>query len=107
MCTTLRQPSHDQRTHFRDALVITIDMNDTKSMMQRRARDQQIGNGSAMPHSVMVRQVALQFSGAIENIRWRRNDLETLVQFHLQSVVIACGTRRIQLFELPDGTKKK
>lgn len=48
------QATDFQRADFGDSFVVAIDVHDTKTMMQRRLGDQQIGDGCAVPHSLMV-----------------------------------------------------
>jgi hypothetical protein len=75
-----------------DPLKITVDVNDAHLVIKRRFRDQQIRNRCAMPHSVMLCQVALQLERAFENIGRRRDDPEVFVQFRFKLVIVASRT---------------
>ena len=55
----LRQPPNDERTHFGNAIKVTIDVNHTQVVVEGRLSDQQVRDRSAMPHAVVVREVLL------------------------------------------------
>jgi hypothetical protein len=95
-----RQPAYDERADFGDALEVAIDVNDAEPVVQGRAGDEQIWNRRSVPHAVVMSQVALQGQGSLEQVGWRRDDLEGLAQVDLKDIVVRGGACRVELLEL-------
>jgi hypothetical protein len=52
-------------------------VSDAQTVVQCCFGNEQIGDRRAVPHAVMVSQLALEVEGALEYVGRRRNDLET------------------------------
>ena len=60
--------------------VVTIQVDDAEPMEQRGFCNQQIRDGRAMPHAMVVGQVLLELKRTIKNVGWGRNQREACVQ---------------------------
>src|SRR5947209_18390250 len=69
--------------------------------------NEEIGNGSTVPHAVMVCKVLLQSQCPLENVRRRIHDLEARMQIVFECVVVLCRAGRVELFELTDRTDEQ
>ena len=52
--------SHDEGTHFGNACEVTVEMHDAEITAERDFGDEEIGDRDAMPHPVVMGQIALQ-----------------------------------------------
>jgi hypothetical protein len=64
------KPSYDERSHFRDTVEITVDVQVSEAVKKRYLGDEQVRDGNAMPQPMMVREVTLQFEGLVKDIGW-------------------------------------
>lgn len=55
-------------------LEITVDMNHSQPMVKSRLRNEQVGDWSPVPHSVMVGKISLQMKCALEQVGRRRDN---------------------------------
>ena len=62
-------PANDQRAHLGDALVVTVDVHDTELVVERGAGNQESRNRRAVPHAVVVSEVALPVDPPYEATR--------------------------------------
>jgi hypothetical protein len=53
------QAADGQRSNFSNSFVVSVNVNNAEFVVQGRLGDQQIGDGSSVPHSVMVCEIAL------------------------------------------------
>jgi hypothetical protein len=84
----LAEPAHRERAHLGDAVKIAVDVDDAEVMIERRFGDEEVGDGNAMPQPMMVRKVALESKGSIEDVYWGRHELEAVVELLLKQVVL-------------------
>jgi len=98
------QSANGEGTNLGNSLEVAVDMNHAKAMMQSSFCDEQIGDRRPVPHAVMARQVSLKPQGAVQHIRWSRDDVEARTKIGLQRVVVLGRSRRIQLFKFAHGT---
>jgi hypothetical protein len=54
------EPSYHERTHLRDPLVVAVDVQDAEAVVHRGLGDQQVRDRRAMPHPMVVGEVALE-----------------------------------------------
>ena len=83
------QAADGQRPHFSNALEVPVHVNDTESMVQRRLSDDQIRDGSSVPHPVVVREVALELERALQDVGRRSHDLKVGMEVRLQLVIVS------------------
>jgi hypothetical protein len=72
------KPSHQERSHLRDPFEVAVYVQDAETVLQSGLGDEEIGNGCAMPHPVMVGKVALKPKCTIEDVRWGSSDFEAV-----------------------------
>jgi hypothetical protein len=74
------EPSYSQWPHLGNPVEVTVHVKDAELVVQGSLGDEQVGDRRAVPHPVMVSEIALQSQGALEDVRWRGNRLETEVE---------------------------
>src|SRR5262245_9222359 len=79
-------------------------MDDTEIVVERRLGDEEVGDRHAMPHAVMMGEVALQPQRPFEDVRRRGNNLEAGMESIALRVVVSRRLGRVESFELPDRT---
>lgn len=93
------QPAAGQRPNLGDPVEVTVHMDHPELVVHRGLGDEQVWDGRAVPHAVVMREIPLQDQSTVEEVGRRRDDLETSVQLGLQLVVVPSGPGRVQLFE--------
>jgi hypothetical protein len=105
--SALTETAHDKRTHLGDAIEVGVDVHHAQAVMKRCCRDQQVGDGRAMPHAMVMCEIALQAEPEIEHVGGRVHDPKACAELGVELVVMARGSRRIELLELCDGAEVK
>jgi hypothetical protein len=82
-------------------------MHDAEVVVQCGLRDEEIRDRRAVPHAVVMGQVALEVQGTIEDVARRCDGFQAGTQIRLQRVVVACGSSRVEPLELADGTDEQ
>jgi hypothetical protein len=100
----LSQPADRKWPDLGDSREVPVDVHYTEPVMQSRLGDQQVGDGGAMPHPVMMSEVSLEFQGALEDVGRCGHDPEAGVELVSQRVVIRGGPRRVELLMFTDRT---
>lgn len=57
--SALPEAAHDKRANLGDAVEIGVDVHHAQSVMERCDRNQEVGDGRAMPHAMVMGEVAL------------------------------------------------
>lgn len=91
-----------QAADLSDALEVAVDVDDAESMMDGGLSDEQIRDGGAMPHPMVMGECALQGQRPLEDVRRCGDHRIGGVHITLEKVVIIRGTRRVELLELTD-----
>ena len=76
-------------------------------MVQRGLGDEQIGDGGAMPHAVVVREICLEPQRPVQDVRRSDDGAERRAETGLQRIVIVGRARGIQLLQLTDGADEE
>ena len=82
------QAVYNERPNFGDAFKIGIHGHYAQTVVQRGLSDQQVRDGDAMPHSVVMCEISLQAKCSVEDVNRRSNDLKTCVNVVLQGIVV-------------------
>src|SRR5438132_1113409 len=70
------EATHGERADFGDAVEVAVDVDDAEAVVEGGLGDEQVGDGGAMPHAVMVGEVALQGQGPVEDVGGGGHDVE-------------------------------
>ena len=62
------QPANDEWTHFGYTIKVAVDMHDAHSVVERGLGDEEVRDGRAVPHAVVVRQVLLESERSVEDV---------------------------------------
>src|SRR5437879_3138573 len=103
----LPEPPDRQRSHLSDAVIVAIHVHDAEVVVECGLRDEEIRDRRAVPHAVMMGQVTLEAQGTIEDVARRCDGFQAGTQIPPQRVVVACGSSRVELFELADRTDEQ
>ena len=103
----LGEPSNDEWTDLGDAFEVAVDVNDAKLVVQCGAGNEEIWDRRSVPHSMVVRKVALENPRAIEQVGRCGDDLEGVAQICLEGVVVLCRACRVELLELADRAEEQ
>ena len=71
-------------------------------MMQRRLGDQQVRDRCTVPHSVMMREIALEAKRSVKDVSRCGDDAKTRVNVGFQNVVLRGCPRGIRRHKLAD-----
>jgi len=96
----LAEAADSKGPDFGDAGIVAVDVHNPKPMMDSRFSDQQVWDRGAVPHSVVMSEVALEHERPLQQVMWSGHDLETGVQLVLQLVVMARRAGGVELLEL-------
>lgn len=99
---TSAESADSKAADLSDALEVAVDVDDAESMMDRGLSDDQIRDGGAMPHPMVMGECALQSQRPLEDVRRRGDHRVGGVQITLEKVASIRGTRRQELLELTD-----
>ena len=98
----LSDPPDRERTDLRNPLVVAVNVNYTQAMVKGSLGDQQVGYRRAMPHPMVMGKIPLQSQCPVEDVDWRSDDIEALVDCDLEFVVVPCRPAGVELLELAD-----
>jgi hypothetical protein len=87
---------------FGDAVEVPVDVNDAELVVDCGLGDEKVGDGGAVPHAVVVDEVALELQGAVQDVRRGGDCLEGGVELRLKLVVMPCRPGGVQLFEFAE-----
>lgn len=96
-----------ERTHFCDAIEITVDMDDSEIVIERRFSYQQIRDGDPMPETMMMGKVALEPEGSFEDVRRRIDPSQAAMQARLHLVIVAGRPSGNELLQLSYRAEKQ
>jgi hypothetical protein len=103
----LTEAASGEGSNLGDALIVPVDVHDPQLVMKSYFSDQQIGDRCAVPHPMVMCEVALESERPFQQIGRSCDDRETGVQLRLQLVVVARGAGRVELLELTHRANKE